>query len=497
MKPGAWMENRENGTQSPGVEEMKRILITKTCWLALATVLACLTLTGGTAQATPSIAWTGYNYPLDISADGSVVVGNTADGLYETFRWTAVTGAVPLGMHTAGLGGGGTPDVSDDGLHVSATIITADSLYTTQGIWTKGIGWQRSMPPIPPDGGLMGNSLGSCWGLSGDGSTLTGFYWRPGQPGGSAHANTWSADGGFTALPSPVNNCRGNDLNFDGSVVVGWSENDYGTWHPTVWENGGVEVLHHGDWQSEADGVSNDGNTIWGMAHDTLSNQVAATIWQRTETGWQEQILGVLPGTFPGYGQAICKDKAEMGDLIVGYNAFDWNVSTGFVWTLNEGMVSAADFFASYGLTFPPDFHIATLSGVSHDGKVICGFGYDQTIFPQVWEGFVVTLDYVSPVPESIVARGMAFEPNFPNPFNPTTTIALSLDRAQNVRLDIFDARGRLVRVLHDGALAAGRNELQWNGRDDRGMQAASGVYFTRARGENGETQSRRMMLVK
>ena len=134
---------------------------------------------------------------------------------------------------------------------------------------------------------------------------------------------------------------------------------------------------------------------------------------------------------------------------------------------------------------------------MSHDGNVICGFGFDQTVYPSVWEGFIVTLDDASPVPDAVAARGMAFEPNFPNPFNPTTTIALSLDRAQNVRLDIFDARGRLVRVLHDCALAAGRNELQWDGRDDRGMQAASGVYFSRARTDQGETRSQRMMLVK
>jgi len=501
MKPGTWMENRDKATgiKNPGVEDMKRTLTTKTGWLALAAVLACLTLAAGAALAVPTVAWTGNNYPWGVSADGSVVVGNTGDGNYEAFRWTELTGTVGLGMHTGNIAsGGGVPDVSDDGLHVSATIITADSTLATQGIWTKGIGWRRSMPPIPPTGGTSGDGLGSCWGLSGDGTTLTGFFWRAGQTDGSAHANTWTTvDSTFTHLPTPVRNCRGNDLNYDGSIVVGWSETDFGTWQPTVWENGGVEVLSSSEYWTEAKGITNDGNTICGMAYDDISGQISAAIWQRTDSGWQENLLGVLPGTFIGYGQAIMYEVAEMGNIGVGYNEYTWGSGTGFVWTLNEGMVKAMDFFTSYGVTFPDNFVIDSLTGISHDGKTICGFGHDSAIYPAVPEGFVVTLDYVSPVPDVVAARGMTFEPNYPNPFNPTTTIALSLDRAQNVRLDIFDARGRLVRVLHDGTLAAGRNELQWDGRDDRGLQTASGVYFSRARGEHGETQSQRMMLVK
>ncbi|RLA57632.1 MAG: hypothetical protein DRR04_12470 [Gammaproteobacteria bacterium] len=501
MKPGIWMENRDNatGTQIPGVEEMNRILITKTGWLTLATVLACLTLTVGASLAVPTFTSTGTNFPWGMSADGSVVVGNTGDGNYEAFRWTELTGAVGLGMHTGNIpAGGGVPDISDDGLHVSATIITADSTLATQGIWTKGIGWQRSMPPIPPSGGAVDTGLGSCWGLSGDGTTLTGFFWRSGATDGTAHANTWSrVDSTFTHLPTPVRNCRGNDLNYDGSIVVGWSETDFGTWQPTVWENGGVEVLSSSEYWTEAKGITNDGNIICGKAYDALSGQVSAAIWLRTETGWQENLLGVLPGTFIGYGQAIMYEMAETAPIGVGYNEFTWGSGTGFVWTLNEGMVSAMDFFTSYGVTFPPNFVIDSVTGISHDGMKFCGFGHDSTIYPGVPEGFVVSLDYLSSVPDVASVRGMTFEPNFPNPFNPTTTIALSLDRAQNVRLDIYDARGRLVRALHDGSLAAGRNELQWDGRDNSGRQASSGVYFSRASGEHGETRSQRMMLVK
>ena len=61
---------------------------------------------------------------------------------------------------------------------------------------------------------------------------------------------------------------------------------------------------------------------------------------------------------------------------------------------------------------------------------------------------------------------------NAPNPFNPQTTIAFDLARAQSVRLEVFDLRGRLVRRLQDGVLAAGRHEVRWDGRDDEKQSA-------------------------
>jgi flagellar hook assembly protein FlgD len=65
------------------------------------------------------------------------------------------------------------------------------------------------------------------------------------------------------------------------------------------------------------------------------------------------------------------------------------------------------------------------------------------------------------------------------------------------VRVEVYDLRGRSVRVLHDGALAAGRQELVWDGKDDAGSEVASGMYLARARGEQGEARPHRMMLVK
>ncbi len=85
---------------------------------------------------------------------------------------------------------------------------------------------------------------------------------------------------------------------------------------------------------------------------------------------------------------------------------------------------------------------------------------------------------------------------NFPNPFNPQTTIKLSLPRAGEVSLKVFNVRGALVRTLVDGQMAAGEHSILWDGKTDSGDQAASGVYFYETRA-NGEVKVNKMALVK
>lgn len=86
---------------------------------------------------------------------------------------------------------------------------------------------------------------------------------------------------------------------------------------------------------------------------------------------------------------------------------------------------------------------------------------------------------------------------NHPNPFNPHTTIVYTLPAAERVDLRIFDASGRLVRVLEsDAERAQGRHEAVWDGRDDRGRQVATGTYFCRLRTASGE-HSGKLVLIR
>ena len=68
---------------------------------------------------------------------------------------------------------------------------------------------------------------------------------------------------------------------------------------------------------------------------------------------------------------------------------------------------------------------------------------------------------------------------NFPNPFNPDTTIKYELAESANVTLQIYNVVGQVVRTLVGSeAQNAGRYQIRWNGMDDRGVPVSSGIYF-------------------
>lgn len=87
-----------------------------------------------------------------------------------------------------------------------------------------------------------------------------------------------------------------------------------------------------------------------------------------------------------------------------------------------------------------------------------------------------------------------AFEAT-PNPSGGPVVMFVGLARAQSVEVDIFDVQGRRVRRLAAGALPAGRNRLEWDGRDLAGQRVVSGVYLLRLRGIDGEASRRLIRL--
>ena len=76
--------------------------------------------------------------------------------------------------------------------------------------------------------------------------------------------------------------------------------------------------------------------------------------------------------------------------------------------------------------------------------------------------------------------RVFALHGNYPNPFNPATTIAFDLPSAQPVKLVIYGLDGRRVRQLVSGNLPPGRHEVVWRGRDDQRRTVAAGTYLYR-----------------
>ena len=95
-----------------------------------------------------------------------------------------------------------------------------------------------------------------------------------------------------------------------------------------------------------------------------------------------------------------------------------------------------------------------------------------------------------------LIARGFDLQQNYPNPFNPSTTIIFNVPYQAHVTLGIYSAAGKLIAILVDQQMPAGRNEVRWTGEDSSGATVASGIYFCRfAAGDF--VQTRKMVLLR
>ncbi len=93
-----------------------------------------------------------------------------------------------------------------------------------------------------------------------------------------------------------------------------------------------------------------------------------------------------------------------------------------------------------------------------------------------------------------------SLEPNYPNPFNPSTTIRFFLKESGHVRLTVYNTLGQEVRTLIDGYQSRGERSAVWNGLNRNGAAVSNGLYICRLEAVTPNhkfTQSRKMMLVK
>ncbi len=98
----------------------------------------------------------------------------------------------------------------------------------------------------------------------------------------------------------------------------------------------------------------------------------------------------------------------------------------------------------------------------------------------------------------STTVQTPAFElhANYPNPFNPTTTIRYTLARQGQIDVKVYNAAGRVVQILATGHQPAGLYQVQWDSRNANGSVVPSGMYFVRVE-MGGFVQTRKMILQK
>jgi len=208
----------------------------------------------------------------------------------------------------------------------------------------------------------------------------------------------------------------------------------------------------------------------------------------------------------------------------VGDDAGDYTV-TGLAGSIFEGLSFSygqtyvedyPDYINPYGgSTVCLDYSTSKHAGVQYEGLFGSGTVSGKLVhmaFPwetigsegardQIISGAMGFFGYSTDVGQEVAAGPAVpgefrLHQNFPNPFNPSTTISYHIPEAGPVSLDIYNIRGQAVRHLVSGMRPAGWHSVVWDSRDDAGGPVASSIYFYRLRAGH-RTDTRKMALVR
>jgi hypothetical protein len=109
---------------------------------------------------------------------------------------------------------------------------------------------------------------------------------------------------------------------------------------------------------------------------------------------------------------------------------------------------------------------------------------------------FTIATSGVRDINRGVIPKSYALSQNYPNPFNANTQITFSLSKAGHTTLDVFNLLGQRVNTLVDEYLSAGTKIASWDGRDDGGTPAPSGIYFYQLK--SGEyIENKKMLFLK
>ncbi|KAF5036820.1 hypothetical protein DSECCO2_571120 [anaerobic digester metagenome] len=99
--------------------------------------------------------------------------------------------------------------------------------------------------------------------------------------------------------------------------------------------------------------------------------------------------------------------------------------------------------------------------------------------------------DDLLPIPDEALISS-----NYPNPFNPSTTITYSMPATGQVRISVYNMKGQKVRDLLNTEMPRGNHKVVWDGKDSNNSNVSSGIYFFKLETE-GHSSVRKAMLMK
>jgi hypothetical protein len=232
-------------------------------------------------------------------------------------------------------------------------------------------------------------------------------------------------------------------------------------------------------------------SSVLGFADQLLSLYNSVAPGEGEETDYMDLLFG---GGLSSLGSLFSLDMTVYGDQ--WYNRvpaqLELNLNNFALNLLAYGMPSGYDnALLPIYLPMPLAENIpATATPIAvGDGATVAGIEFNLS------EGTLS--DVISDVEErtEVLPERFTVHANYPNPFNPSTTLAFDLPAAGEVKVSIYNALGQPVRLLQEGSLPAGTHRLQWDGRSDSGEVAPSGLYFARFQTADAQRTVKMVML--
>ncbi|MBN1612288.1 MAG: hypothetical protein JW940_36990 [Polyangiaceae bacterium] len=282
----------------------------------------------------------------------------------------------------------------------------------------------------------------------------TGTVWE--TVGGGLDAQSGEVIVGAMAVHDGLLYCGGRFDAAGGSPAANIAAWDGAAWLPLgAGCNGAVRAL-----------VVHDGDLVVGGAFDLAGGTVSHSIAR-----WDGATWSTLGSGFTGSEDvAEIWSLTDFGELLVAGGAF---VAADDLPANNLAVWNGAAWYALGSGADGTVFALAVHEGELWVGGDFLHVGGNASHRVGRWLGPpVVGID------DSDVATALRLDNATPNPFNPRTTIAFTLDRSERVVLDVLGVDGRRVARLVEETLAAGPHRVTWDGRDGHGRPLPSGVYL-------------------
>jgi hypothetical protein len=204
-----------------------------------------------------------------------------------------------------------------------------------------------------------------------------------------------------------------------------------------------------------------------------VSGSGAATITIE-QTSTASVLVHGLSASVMGEGVEVVWSTSGDATGLVGFNVYRSESAVGVRRRVNQELINGDAPHRYLDLAARPSHtYYYTVGVIDEDGEVFYG-----------------------PTEATVPTREFALDQNVPNPFNPNTVIKFGIPERAHVNLSVYDARGRLIVVLVDGAFLAGPREIRWDGRNASGAPVSSGVYFCTLRAGK-RTLTRKMILLR